>query len=51
MASSTVEVAQAVGEEIAKSGTQVDVLPISEVYDLKAYDCVFDVYEGGLHID
>ena len=31
MAGSTVEVAQAVGEEIAKSGAQVDVLPIREV--------------------
>ncbi|HKZ87070.1 MAG TPA: flavodoxin domain-containing protein [Anaerolineae bacterium] len=40
MAGSTVEVAQAVGEEIAKSGLQVDVLPLSEVKDLKAYDGV-----------
>jgi flavodoxin len=51
MAGSTVEVAQAVGEEIAKSGAQVEVLPIIEVKDLQAYDGVFDVYEGGLHID
>lgn len=40
MAGSTVEVAQAVGEEIAKSGLQVDVLPISEVKDLESYDGV-----------
>ena len=40
MAGSTVEVAQAVGEEIAKSGLQVDVLPLSEVHDLAAYDGV-----------
>lgn len=40
MAGSTVEVAQAVGEEIAKSGTQVDILPISEIKDLTTYDGV-----------
>ena len=40
MAGSTAEVAKAVGEEIAKSGLQVDVLPASEVSDLKAYDGV-----------
>jgi len=40
MAGSTVEVAQAVGEEISKSGFQVDVLPISEIEDLSAYDGV-----------
>ena len=40
MAGSTVEVAQAVSEEIAKSGYQVDTLPISEVKDLQAYDGV-----------
>ena len=40
MAGSTVEVAQAVGEEIAKSGAQVDILPISEIKDLQAYDGV-----------
>ena len=40
MAGSTVDVARAVGEEIAKSGLQVDVLPASEVSDLKAYDGV-----------
>jgi len=40
MAGSTAEVAKAVGEEIAKSGLQVDVLPTSEVSDLKAYDGV-----------
>lgn len=36
MAGSTVEVAQAVGEEITKSGYQVDILPISEIKDLKS---------------
>jgi menaquinone-dependent protoporphyrinogen oxidase len=40
MAGSTAEVAQAVGEEIAKSGLQVDVLPLSEVKGLEAYDGV-----------
>ena len=40
MAGSTVEVAQVVGEEIAKSGYQVDILPISEVKDLHGYDGV-----------
>jgi len=40
MAGSTVEVAQAVGEEIAKRGMQVDVLPISEVKGLQIYDGV-----------
>jgi menaquinone-dependent protoporphyrinogen oxidase len=40
MAGSTAEVAEAVGEEIAKSGTQVAVLPLSEVTDLGAYDGV-----------
>ncbi|MGE5221844.1 MAG: flavodoxin domain-containing protein [Omnitrophica WOR_2 bacterium] len=38
MAGSTADVAQAVGEEIAKSGLQVDILPISEVKDLNVYD-------------
>ena len=37
MAGSTAEVAQAVGEEIAKRGFQVDVLPLSEVKELKPY--------------
>jgi menaquinone-dependent protoporphyrinogen oxidase len=40
MAGSTAEVAQAVGEEIAKSGLQVDILPLSQVKDLEAYDGV-----------
>lgn len=40
MAGSTAEVAKTVGEEIAKSGAQVDVLPLSEVKDLAAYDGV-----------
>jgi menaquinone-dependent protoporphyrinogen oxidase len=37
---STAEVAQAVAEEIAKSGCQVDVLPVGEVETLAAYDGV-----------
>lgn len=37
MAGSTAEVAEAVGAEIAKSGAQVDVLPLSEVEALEAY--------------
>ena len=40
MAGSTAEVAQAVGEEIAKGGSQVDVLPLDEVQDLDDYDAV-----------
>ncbi len=40
MAGSTVDVARAVGEEIAKRGLQVDVLPVSEVKSLEAYDGV-----------
>jgi menaquinone-dependent protoporphyrinogen oxidase len=40
MAGSTAEVAKAVGEEITKSGLQVDVLPIGEVKDLQGYDAV-----------
>ena len=40
MAGSTADVAKAVGEEIAKSGLQVDVLPLSEVNDIEAYDGV-----------
>jgi menaquinone-dependent protoporphyrinogen oxidase len=39
-AGSTVEIAQVVGEEIAASGLQVDVLPIGEVKSLEAYDGV-----------
>ena len=37
MAGSTAEVAQAVGEELAKAGLQVDVLPLAEVKDLGGY--------------
>jgi len=37
MAGSTAEVAEAIGEEIAKSGVQVDVLPLSEVDELESY--------------
>jgi menaquinone-dependent protoporphyrinogen oxidase len=40
MAGSTAEVAQAVGEEIAKRGLQVEVRPIGEVKDLETYDGV-----------
>lgn len=40
MAGSTGEVAQAVGEEIAKSGLQVEVLPTDQVRDLQTYDGV-----------
>lgn len=40
MAGSTADVAQAVGEEIAKSGIQVDILPIGEAKNLEAYDGV-----------
>lgn len=40
MAGSTVEVARAVGEEIARSDVQVDLLPLGEVKDLGAYDGV-----------
>jgi menaquinone-dependent protoporphyrinogen oxidase len=40
MAGSTAEVAQAVGEEISKSGLQVDVLPVAQVHNLEAYDGV-----------
>jgi menaquinone-dependent protoporphyrinogen oxidase len=37
---STSEVAQAIGEEIAKSGLQVEVLPAGEVKSLEGYDGV-----------
>jgi menaquinone-dependent protoporphyrinogen oxidase len=40
MTGSTAEVAQAVGEEIAKSGLQVDVLPMSQIKDLDPYAAV-----------
>jgi menaquinone-dependent protoporphyrinogen oxidase len=40
MAGSTAEVAQVVGEEIARSGAQVKVLSLSQVKDLEAYDGV-----------
>jgi menaquinone-dependent protoporphyrinogen oxidase len=40
MAGSTAEVAQAVGEEIRKSGAVVDILPVSEIKDLDEYDGV-----------
>ena len=37
MAGSTTEVAEVVGEEIAKHGFQADVLPISEIQEIQAY--------------
>ncbi len=37
MAGSTTEVAQAVGNEIARSGLQVDVLPLNQVKDIEGY--------------
>jgi menaquinone-dependent protoporphyrinogen oxidase len=40
MAGSTAEVAEAMGEEIANSGVQVDILPLSEVKELESYDGV-----------
>lgn len=40
MAGSTTEVAQAVAEEIAKHGYEVDVLLLTQVQDLAAYDGV-----------
>jgi menaquinone-dependent protoporphyrinogen oxidase len=40
MAGSTVEVAQAVGDELARAGLQVDVLPLEQVQDLQPYAAV-----------
>src|SRR5512146_283753 len=40
LSGTTVEVAQAVGEEIAKSGAKVDVLPVAQVTTLAGYDGV-----------
>jgi menaquinone-dependent protoporphyrinogen oxidase len=40
MAGSTTEVAQAVAEEITRSGAQVDVLPLSQVKEIESYDGV-----------
>jgi menaquinone-dependent protoporphyrinogen oxidase len=40
MAGSTAEVAKIVGEEIAKSGMKVEVLPLGEVKNIEAYDGV-----------
>lgn len=40
MAGSTAEVAQAIGEEIARDGLELEIKPISEVYDLERYDGV-----------
>jgi len=40
MAGSTVEVAEAVGEELVQRGLQVEVLPIKEIKDVQAYDGV-----------
>ena len=40
MAGSTEEVAQSVGDEIARRGVRVEVLPVDQVDDVKAYDGV-----------
>jgi menaquinone-dependent protoporphyrinogen oxidase len=40
MAGSTAEVAQVIGEEIAKGGLQIDVLPLADVKDLGLHDGV-----------
>lgn len=40
MAGSTAEVARVVAEEIARSGSRVDVLPLSQVKSLEGYDGV-----------
>ena len=40
LSGTTVEVAQAIGEEITKKGLLVDVLPLDKVTDLDAYDGV-----------
>jgi menaquinone-dependent protoporphyrinogen oxidase len=40
MTGSTTEVAQTVGEEIAKSGLEVDIIPLTEIRSLEAYDGV-----------
>ena len=40
MAGSTLEVAQAVGEEFTKQGFQADVLPVGEIESLQGYDGV-----------
>lgn len=40
MAGSTLEVAEAVGEELAKQGIQTDVLSIREITDIQMYDGV-----------
>jgi menaquinone-dependent protoporphyrinogen oxidase len=44
MAGSTAEVAKAVGEEIAKNGLRVEILPLGEVTDLEDY---YGVVIGG----
>ena len=40
MAGSTAEVARAVGEELARDGSQVDVLPLDQVQSLEGYNGV-----------
>ena len=40
LSGTTVDVAQAIGEEIAKSGLEVEVLPLEKVANLEAYDGV-----------
>jgi menaquinone-dependent protoporphyrinogen oxidase len=38
LSGTTVDVAQAIGEEISKTGIQVDILPLEKVTNLEAYD-------------
>ena len=40
LSGTTVEVAQAIGEEITKKGSQVDVLPLNKINSLDGYDGV-----------
>jgi menaquinone-dependent protoporphyrinogen oxidase len=40
LSGTTVEVAQAIGEEIAKTGLQVEILPLEKVINLDGYDGV-----------
>ena len=40
LSGTTVEVAQAIGEEITKKGLQVDVLPLNKINSLDGYDGV-----------
>ena len=40
LSGTTVEVGEVIGEEIAKSGLEVEVLPLGEVANLATYDGV-----------